>query len=512
MRHKMTLIVLASIFLLGALPVAGQVRNSAYDPLAQGAKCDGSSDDSAAFKKIVTAAGAVKATITLPKARLCVLTTLTIPSNITVDFSGAQGIKIMRGSIVTLGGPVVAKPVKIFFNALPSEGTVLFTGTAVPTFYSEWWGSQADDAKDSTAAIVAAVAAVPVTGGRLLFLPSKTYKVSDRIILKSNLTLEGHGATIDAGGISSRNDTFLIQGSNSPGQEAHDVTIAGLTMINNRFQYQIDVFGWSFTYHPHNINIKDIVTSGSTITGALYVNIGSYIRFENCVNVGGTQHIGVEAPVKQPGLTHHIWITNNRTTATTQYGYQVVYGTNYSIEGNKVDGSNMNSSDQSGIVVDRSTNAVLKGNTVDNCPIANILVTGSSDVAITQNTLSGGGSGINVSFNFEDKLDNTINESYRITVSNNFVKSFSPKHNGIVFNGVQDSSIVGNTIAGGGEPNVCVLVMDGQRPGDGRRMTSKEVTFADNSVGGVVQFAVGSPVKVGKNQVGKYTGAYRSLN
>lgn len=507
----MKLIVLAITFVLCTVPGLSQSRGSVYDPLSYGAKCDGTTDDSAAFNKIQTLAGSAKATIALPNARLCVLSNFTSASNITLDFSAARGIQIMRGSIVTLGGPVIAKPVKIFYNALPTEGTVLFTGNAVPTFYSEWWGALAEDSKDSTAAIIAAVAGMPITGGRLLFQPSKTYKVSDRIILKSNLTIEGYGATIDAGGISSKTDTFLIQGSNSPGQETHDVNIAGLTMINNTYQYQIDIFGWSFTHHPHNIKIKDIVTSGSGITGALYVNIGSYIWFENCVNTGGTQHIGVEAPVKNPGLTHHIWIKGNKTSATTQFGYQVVYGSDYSIEGNTIDGSSMKGGDQSGITVDRAKKVLVKGNIIDNCPIANIFVTGSTDVTVTENTVSRGGSGINISFNFEEKLDNSINESYRITISNNVVKSFGSNYNGIVLNGVQDSSITGNKVAAVAPPNTGVLVMDGQRPGDGRAMQSKNITFTDNTVGGIVQFAVAGGINLGTNQVGKYIGTgYRA--
>lgn len=506
--NSMRLTVLAITFFLCSLAAMGQ-RSNVYDPLGQGAKCDGNTDDSAAFSKIQTLAGTAKATITLPKARLCVLRDLTIASNITLDFTAARGIKIMPGSTVTLGGPLVAKPVKIFYNALPTEGTVLFTGNAVPTFYSEWWGALADESNDSTAAIVAAVTAIPTTGGRLMFQPSKTYRVSDRIILKSNLTIEGHGATIDAGGITSKTDTFLIQGSNSSGQEAHDIVVDGLSMINNPHQYQIQVFGWSFAYHPHNIRIHDLTTSGSSITGPLFVNIGSYIWFENCVNVGGTQHIGVEAPVKNPGLTHHIWIKGNKTKATTQYGYQVVYGTDYVIESNQVDGSAMTGGDRSGITVDRATKAIVRGNTIDNCPIANIFITGSSDVSVTENTVSGGGSGINVSFNFEDKLDNTLNESSRINISNNIVKSFGAAYNGIIFNGVQDSSITGNTVPSVAAPNIGIVIMDGQRPGDARTMHSKNIKFAENNVGGTVQFAVANPVTVGRNQVGKYIGEYR---
>src|SRR6185369_963879 len=116
--------------------------------------------------------------------------------------------------------------------------------------------------------------------------------------------------------------------------------------------------------------------------------------------------------------------------------YQMVYATDASVEDSTVDGAFMTAGDRSGIVIDRCQRIRVAHNTSSNSPIFNILITGSFDVLAEGNIVWGPGSGITAGYNFETGLDPNTNESHRLIIADNIIKTFGANQNGLVIIGV----------------------------------------------------------------------------
>lgn len=363
--------------------------------LSQGVKTTNTAaQNTTALGNAITAAAALGAGLYIPVGTFpCNTVTVSVPC---LCAPGASIIQPATGQTVTFTKSFTADPSKHFDNALAGQGAVSFVGnTSLGTVYPEWWGVTVGVA--CHAALQAMVTAMPLTGATIQFLAGKTYSVSGTTTLKSYLTICGYGATIDASGISSGLDTFAIVGSNSSGSEAHDIAISGLKMINNAHQYQISIVGYTYTYAPYKIAIKDVATVGSSATGAFWVNQASYVYFFKCHNSGGVNHIGAAASDgatpegANRNRTHHIYADYCTSTGTTQFGYQFVNAENIHISHSYSDGSSQIGGDQSGITFDRVVGGTIFDNHCENSPVVNIFVTGSSDVAVIANETDGGG-------------------------------------------------------------------------------------------------------------------------
>lgn len=455
---------------------------------------------------VITAFGSTQRTLRIETA-LSLSADLTIPKTTTLTFGGQGKLTVASGKVLTLNCPIVAPARQIFAGA----GTVAFGPLATTEIYPEWWGADPTDSSDDLAAILSAVASLPTTGGVLRFHQG-TYKVSGTTILPSHVTLQGQpGATIDSSAISTGLDTFAIQGSDSSGAEGKDITIADLTMIDNAEQYEISIVGLTYTYAPHDITIRNITTSGSSLTGAFWLNQASYVYYQNCHNSGGVEHLGVASTDGatpeggDPTLTHHIYVENCSSVATTQYGYQFVNAQECYISHTYSDGASQVAGDKTGITFDRIVGGAISFNHCVNSPIVNLYVTGSEDVNVIGNKTDGGGSGIIIAYNNESDYAPSINESYRITVVGNKVLDYNPILNGILISGVRDSTISNNTVASVGGADVNILVTDATRLGDSHAETSENNVVTGNICGGNIQFSSAAAQNVGMNQ-GTYTG------
>src|ERR1022692_3432961 len=120
-------------------------------------KCNGTTNDTAALTALLTAIGSTQVSIVFPSP--CLLSTVSIPANVTLDATSGGGIKVETGQKVTVLGPILPTLRQIFFNALPGQGTIDFTGgTALDKVYPEWWGaSPKASAPINTPAIQAAI-------------------------------------------------------------------------------------------------------------------------------------------------------------------------------------------------------------------------------------------------------------------------------------------------------------------------------------------------------------------
>lgn len=156
------LLPICSLLLL--VSVAARAQLNVFVPECHGV------NDTARFTALISLIGPSQGTIKIPYKLIssdrCVVDTLTVPANITLDFSEGSGVDVSTRQTLTILGPMMAPPKQIFYNALPGQGTVSFLGSkTVSIFYPQWWGGTPDGRTDNTAAVVAVLAAADKAGG-----------------------------------------------------------------------------------------------------------------------------------------------------------------------------------------------------------------------------------------------------------------------------------------------------------------------------------------------------------
>jgi hypothetical protein len=203
--------------------------NSPYN-----AACDGSTADTQAFAKLVSAIGTDDAFLEMPAGKQCKVGTLTIPANVTVNYADGGGFFITTGETLTLLGPQIASSQQIFYNALPSEGRVSFVeNSSAATVRPEWWRANTQPGvTDMTDAINAAIQAA--NPGSIVAL-SGSYQLSgsgpELVLVNKNVNLVGTGAMgtflAVAPNVGPSTDVIHV---NIPG-EARFLTIRNLTIV-----------------------------------------------------------------------------------------------------------------------------------------------------------------------------------------------------------------------------------------------------------------------------------------
>lgn len=116
-----------------------------YNPLAYGCLCDGTTNDTTAMAALITLIAGAQARIIFPKNGHCLLSNITFPANITVDFQSSGGsIKVVTGQTVHIQGPQWAAPdAQVFFNVFAGQGHIDFftSNTSLSEVYLEWLGA-----------------------------------------------------------------------------------------------------------------------------------------------------------------------------------------------------------------------------------------------------------------------------------------------------------------------------------------------------------------------------------
>ena len=116
--------------------------------------------DYASFAAAVSAIGSTATTLVINQATSVTANT-TVPSTLTLRFTRKGSITISNSVTLTVLGPIEADPVKIFFNATLTQGTVSFTGnTSMQAFYPQWWGMVTGASASNSAAFQACFAAM----------------------------------------------------------------------------------------------------------------------------------------------------------------------------------------------------------------------------------------------------------------------------------------------------------------------------------------------------------------
>jgi hypothetical protein len=142
--------------------------------------CDGVSNATSGMSAVLAAIGSTNVTIIVPLGQQCVLSTITFPSNVVLDFGAGGAIKVVTGKTVTiLGNLIGAGRQHIFVNALANQGTISFAGsTAISVLYPEWFGAKKDGVTDDLAVLTVVAAVANTMGGATIDLGKGTYYLS----------------------------------------------------------------------------------------------------------------------------------------------------------------------------------------------------------------------------------------------------------------------------------------------------------------------------------------------
>lgn len=162
-----------------------------------GAKCDGTTNDTAAFTAAIALIGSNPATLVIPGPSK-IASNLTFGAGTTLSFTQSGRLVGTAGTEVITPQLQVVASRRLIFNS------VVVTFAKGVTVYPEWFGAVRDGATDDRAAIVAALASL-VNGGEVDFEVG-AYAISNNI----NIT---------------KNDTFL----NGAGQYRTDIIHIGAT-------------------------------------------------------------------------------------------------------------------------------------------------------------------------------------------------------------------------------------------------------------------------------------------
>lgn len=212
--------------IVGAAEVAVSQQASSRDVEAFGAKCDGASDDSAAFAK-ADAGGS----LLIAGDRTCAIgrgITIAHP----VVFSAGAKLSIPPGTAVTLDSDPVT-PLQTIFSG---GGMVRLPSQRRP-IYAEWWGAAADNKTDSAPAFQAAANAL--TGGGTIEALAGNYKLgcasADAVTFSGArpVSLQGAGANITffRPGTNCNHYLFAIAGTGQSGN-FRDFAIYGSQLFN----------------------------------------------------------------------------------------------------------------------------------------------------------------------------------------------------------------------------------------------------------------------------------------
>lgn len=146
----------------------------------------------ASFAAMISAVGSTQYTFNI-HGNINVTANATVPQNITLRFLQGGRLTLTTGVTLLIRGPIIADPIKIFYNAVSGEGTVAFAAGASyldtinlvqRDLWVEWWGAKGDNDNANAAvnppALEAAFTALP--HGGTLRLAGRFYKIDRGVV------------------------------------------------------------------------------------------------------------------------------------------------------------------------------------------------------------------------------------------------------------------------------------------------------------------------------------------
>lgn len=137
-----------------------------FNVLYFGAKCDDSTNDTAAISATIAAMQTANSRMILPNEFIsgaCTVNNLTIPSYVTIDYSDGGTWLVNGGQTLTIVGKEVGPAQIRYRNATAGLGTISYTGnTILREIYKAYWGT-------NSAANTAAIAAIATASTAPIF-------------------------------------------------------------------------------------------------------------------------------------------------------------------------------------------------------------------------------------------------------------------------------------------------------------------------------------------------------
>ena len=119
------------------------------DVTDQGFIGNGSTDNTTAVNTLLTAIGATQTTILFPAGRY-VMGSVTFPANVALDFTKGAMLSPSTGHTITIAGPILASPTRIFTNIASEQGAISFAGNRTLTEISPlWFGLDCSGVRDN---------------------------------------------------------------------------------------------------------------------------------------------------------------------------------------------------------------------------------------------------------------------------------------------------------------------------------------------------------------------------
>jgi hypothetical protein len=274
------LLILIAIMLVSVTTHAQQT----FTPTCAG------TNDTAAFQTIITGAAGAERTITIPRktpATRCAVSTLVIPSNITLDNTNGTGIKVNTGQTLTTG-PVVTGPGKqMFYNIGAGLGSVSLANSTVKEVDVSWFGPA--NAVNSSAIIDAAFSAAMTTTApsATLYFPKGRWVIGTPII-KNLATASTQSQFIIRGDGSASQLVLGVTGAETALaiQNGHKLIIRDLVVVGNGVPVGVNAPNWD-------------VWRGISITGTLQAELHNvdFFGLHSQTTVGGAVLYGNNANI-----------------------------------------------------------------------------------------------------------------------------------------------------------------------------------------------------------------------
>lgn len=147
------------------------------DPV-YGAKCDGTTDDTAAVQRAINAIGSTSATLIIPGPTLISGALTFSPNTQLFPLNGGYFIGKVGTEVVQLQSAPLAGPVKLLLN-------MAARATNGMTVYPEWFGAAADGVTDDSTAIQGAINFLKNVGGIVQF-EARAYYLSQAVTIGVN--------------------------------------------------------------------------------------------------------------------------------------------------------------------------------------------------------------------------------------------------------------------------------------------------------------------------------------
>jgi hypothetical protein len=384
----------------------------------------------ASFSAAVTAIGSTPATLAISNAQT-VSASVSLPSTLTLSFTGAGQLSIASGQVVTVNGQLVAPSVQIFTGS----GIVAFAQTSNWMVFPEWWGAKKDGATASNAAIQAAATSIRDRAiGGVVFIADGVYSATAQIALAdtvspahsyANISIEGAGygsqivSTTCLGNGTGGTGLFYFHGTSAFSLKnvgikklritgCDETTTVGplVTFSNTDGSYVVDSYidttrdeglYWNDPSSEQNITCRG---NSATHVGGWNAPIASDIR--SAYNINATNATFLDNRATQVGIAVEqtgsgIFIGNRIDSCG--YNNPLSGGTYYTC-------LSMESTSASGVVIiatNKISNAnlcigfggtatgesALDTNTLDNCNSGISIQNTTTPVAVTNNTLHG---------------------------------------------------------------------------------------------------------------------------